>query len=124
MLVGNGHAKRRTGVPASEAAAFQNDSDQTPYKYLYGSVSTENLIQDRRGQFATNVAFQPRYASELFVESVLFCGNRAQSFNTLDGPVVVTYRRLSHQLIEGVPCFDLISVDRVEGNGEISQSHR
>lgn len=91
-------------------------SEQNPYSYIYGSVAKGNLIQDGRGRFATNVTFQPRYASEVFSESVLFCGNRATAFNGLDGPVVVTYKRIPHQMLRGVPCFDLVSVDRVDAD--------
>ena len=57
--------------------------------------------------------FQPRYASQLFTKSVLFCGNRVDAFQGADA-IVVTYRRIPHRMVEGVPCFDLVSVDRVE----------
>jgi hypothetical protein len=89
------------------------DDDQNPYAYLYGSVAKGDVIRDHRGQYATSVMFQPRYASRLFTKSVLFCGNRVDAFHGAD-TIVVTYRRVPHRMVEGVPCFDLVSVDRVE----------
>jgi hypothetical protein len=88
--------------------------DQNPYNYIYGSVVKGNLIRDDKGRYAINVTFQPRYASELFTENVLFCGNRADVFNGIEGPVVVTYKRVPHQLVQGVPCFDLVTVDQID----------
>jgi hypothetical protein len=89
------------------------DDDQNPYAYLYGSVAKGDVIRDHKGRYATSVMFQPRYASQLFTKSVLFCGNRVEAFHGAD-TVVVTYRRIPHRMVEGVPCFDLVSVDRVE----------
>jgi hypothetical protein len=95
------------------------DDDQNPYAYLYGSVAKGDVIRDHKGQYATSVMFQPRYASQLFTKSVLFCGNRVDAFHGAD-TIVVTYRRVPHRMVEGVPCFDLVSVDRVE-RGDLPQ---
>jgi hypothetical protein len=89
------------------------DDDQNAYAYLYGSVAKGDVIRDHKGHYATSVMFQPRYASQLFTKSVLFCGNRVDAFHGAD-TIVVTYRRIPHRMVEGVPCFDLVSVDRVE----------
>ncbi len=88
--------------------------DQFPLSYIYGSVVDKNLIRDARGKYATNITFQPRYASESFTQNVLFCGNLADRFNGVEGPVVVTYGRIAHKMVKAVPCFDLLNVDRVE----------
>jgi hypothetical protein len=85
-----------------------------PLSYVYGSIVEKSLIHDGRGKYATNITFQPRYASELFTKSVLFCGNHADAFDGIDGPVVVTFGRVAHKLVKDVPCFDLLNVDRVE----------
>ena len=108
-------ARRRPSVALSGA-----DDDQNPYTYLYGSVAKGNVIRDQKGHYATSVMFQPRYASELFTKSVLFCGNRVDAFRGAD-TIVVTYRRIPHRMVEGVPCFDLVSVDRVEPRGVPAQ---
>jgi hypothetical protein len=96
------------------------DQEQNPYAYLYGSVAKGDVIRDHKGQYATSVMFQPRYASQLFTKSVLFCGNRVDAFEGADA-IVVTYRRIPHRMVEGVPCFDLVSVDRVESRYVPSQ---
>lgn len=90
-----------------QAGWFEN-----PYSYLYGSVVSKGVIRGGKGQDATNVTFQPRYASDLATESVLFCGNRLDMFEDA-GPIVVTYERVAHKAVENVACFDLVSVDHV-----------
>ncbi len=95
--------------------------DQNPYSYIYGSIVKGNVIRDEKGRYAVNITFQPRYASQVFTENVLFCGNRADVFNGIEGPVVVTYKRVPHQLVQGVPCFDLVTVDQIEAKKEPPQ---
>jgi hypothetical protein len=95
-----------------------NTSSEFPLSYIYGSVVENNVIRDRKGGYATNIQFQPRYASEVFTENVLFCGNRAAVFAVTNGPIVVTYGRIAHKLVNKVPCFDLLSVDHVESKDE------
>jgi hypothetical protein len=115
-------------IPAGIVSAGRNTArhDQTsdavveapaPMNYLYGSVLQKNLIRDNKGKYGTNITFQPQYVSESMTESVLFCGDRADAFDSVDGPVVITYRRISHKMLRDVPCFDLVSVDRVEPGG-------
>jgi hypothetical protein len=108
---GNVVARSRPSVALSGA-----DDDQNPYAYLYGSVAKGDVIRDQKGQYATSVIFQPRYASVMFTKIVLFCGNRVDAFQAA-ATIVVTYRRIPHRMVEGVPCFDLVSVERVEPRG-------
>ena len=107
------HYNRRNGLPAS-------DYVQNPYSYVYGSIVERDLIRGDKGQYGTNIAFQPRYASEVFIERVLFCGDRADMFRNVQGPVVVTYRRLAHKMVRDVPCFELVTVERIESSQEQS----
>ena len=107
------HHDRRNALPAS-------DYKQNPYSYVYGSIVERDIIRGDKGQYGTNIAFQPRYASEVFIESVLFCGDRADMFRNVEGPVVVTYRRVAHKLVRNVPCFELVTVDRIESSQEQS----
>ena len=109
-LCASGDVVARSRQSAALAGA---DDDQNPYAYLYGSVAKGDVIRDQKGQYATSVMFQPRYASQLFTKSVLFCGNRVDAFHGADA-IVVTYRRIPHRMVKGVPCFDLVSVDRVQ----------
>ncbi len=117
ILPSNISAKRNLENPDAEKV-ISPKTDENPYNYLYGSVAETNLIRDRKGQYATNISFQPRYASALFIQNLLFCGNKSETFRSFSGPLVVTYKRLPHQLIQGVPCFDLIRVDRVASSPE------
>lgn len=103
---------RQNHTPTSVA----EDYDPTPVNYIYGLVLEKNLIRDNKGKFATNITFKPRYVSDLLTESVLFCGNRAEEFDQADGPIVVSYSRVAHSMIKDVPCFNLVSIDRVESS--------
>jgi hypothetical protein len=114
LVVGSLCASGDVGARSRQSMALAaRDEDQNPYAYLYGSFAKGDVIRDQKGQYATSVMFQPRYASQLFTKSVLFCGNRVDAFQGADA-IVVTYRRIPHRMVEGVPCFDLVSVDRVE----------
>ncbi len=113
VLIARENTQRTHSDPVSKTY------DPTPPNYLYGSVVEKNLIRDEKGKYATNITFQPRYVSELFTESVLFCGNRSDAFDGLEGPVVVTYGRVAHTMVRDVPCFDLVSVDRVQSSQQV-----
>jgi len=123
LIFPSGTSAKRQLENSNPATALPK-SDENPYNYLYGSVAETNLIRDRKGQYATNISFQPRYASAMFLETVLFCGNESETFRSFAGPLVVTYKRLPHQLIQGVPCFDLVRVDRVESGSERTAESR
>ena len=106
-------------VLISRLSEFQTPSfERNPYSYMYGMVSRGNVIRDDHGHYATNITFQPRYASGVFVETIFFCGNHSGVFNGVSGPIVVTYKREAHQMVRGVPCFDLVSVDRIQAADE------
>jgi hypothetical protein len=88
--------------------------DHNPNQYMYGSIAGGNVIGDNEDHLFTNVRFQPSHTFMLYNETILFCGNQADKFANMGGPIVVTYRSVSHQMYKGIACHDLISVDRVE----------
>lgn len=90
--------------------------------YLYGSVNCHGSacgIVERGKRLATNVTFNPAHAPFFLTESVLFCGNESKSFEGLSGPLVITYERVAHEMLDGIACHDLVSVDKVEAKKEI-----
>ena len=84
---------------------------QNPHVYLFGSVVA---VSDMGG--ATNVRFNPARTFAFFSESVLFCGDVVDQFNA-PGAIMVTYRRNPARLYQGVPCYELESVNKVQEKG-------
>lgn len=89
---------------------------ENPNLYMFASIHDAALIE--RGA-ATNVEFSPAHTSLFFTQTILFCGNRAVAITDnaggiLRGPLVITYRRAASRLVDGVPCHDLVSVDKIK----------
>lgn len=92
------------------------EENTNPYAYMFASIHDVAIIGR---EAATNIEFSPAHTSLLHNEWVLFCGNRVEAFTSdgnsiLRGPLVVTYRRKASRVVEGVPCYDLVSVDTVK----------
>jgi len=83
-----------------------------PYNYEYGKAVAASYVQDE-GHVGLNVRFQPSRTYTLFTETILFCGDVWEQFEN-SSLVIVTYERESHRLIKGIPCRELIAVDRLK----------
>jgi hypothetical protein len=92
-----------------------NDID--PNISLIGTIMSGDIIQDDDGREGTNIRVHPKYTYGLFDESVLFCGfegdRLSEDNKMLAGNRIFTYRRAASRLIRGVPCHQLIGVDKV-----------
>jgi hypothetical protein len=85
-----------------------------PYIYDFGNIQSGAVGQDTKtDKLLTVIQFQPFRTFELFTEQLAFCGNRAEDFKGMNGPIVVTYKRVSHELIGGVACHELIAVTKI-----------
>lgn len=93
-------------------------SDTNPNTYLYASIIDGAVIGNEKKEF-TVIRFQPAHTFELYDESVLFCGNRAEDFRSMMGPIVVTYTTVAHTAYQGVGCHDLIDVEKVASKGKV-----
>lgn len=90
-----------------------------PNVYLYGSLAcrTEDActVMQHGDKIVTNVRINPAHTYSLFDEGLTLCGNVGDAFDGIGaGPIVITYRRVSHQLVNGIACHDLLSVHKVE----------
>jgi len=83
-----------------------------PFTYLYGKALDGTVIVDREKVGGVSIKFQPSYTYTLFTETVLFCGDVADDFEGAS-LVIVTYERQSHRLVKGVPCHELVRVDKL-----------
>ena len=64
---------------------------------------------------ATNLRIQPSYTDLLNDVELLLCGDWAEQLQPLMGrPLVITYEREAHQMIQGIACHELVSVDEVK----------
>lgn len=84
-----------------------------PNLYLFGAAIDGSVLHSGR-KFATTVRFTPAYTFMLFSQSVLFCGDVSGRFK--NGPLVVTYKKIAHEMFEGMACYDLEGVDFIGGN--------
>ena len=87
---------------------------ENPYIYNFGAIVDGAVIVDpKTDRRATNLRFQPFATFELYTEQILLCGNRAEDLRNAAGPIVLTYKRVSHELIDGVACHELEAVTKV-----------
>jgi hypothetical protein len=85
-----------------------------PYIYNFGAIVDGAIIVDpKSNKRGTNIRFQPFATFELYTENILFCGNRADDFRTATGPIVLTYKRVAHEMIDGVACHELEAITKV-----------
>jgi hypothetical protein len=90
-----------------------------PYVYLYGRVIDGAILRgDKDDEFYTTIRIQPAGTPLLYDESILFCGNAADFFNSTAGPIVIVYERVAHHVFHGVACHDIRSVNEVVQRGK------
>lgn len=90
---------------------------ENPYTYMFGSAVAGNFVQDSKGKYHTNMRFQPYGTFSLYSESILFCGEVGDQFNSagFDIPLVITYKRVAHQSVQGIGCHELEHINKVVG---------
>ena len=84
---------------------------ENPYIYNFGAIIDGALIDHGR---ATSIRFQPYGTFELYNENILFCGNQARPLRTATGPIVLTYKRVAHETVDGIGCHELESIDHIQ----------
>lgn len=88
-------------------------SNDNPNIYMFGLPVDGVVVECSKSAVCTNVSFRPYSTDMLHTESVLFCGNEAESFKGKRGVLVVTYRRQGTSNYKGIACHDLVSVFEV-----------
>ena len=89
-----------------------------PNTYLFGVIVNQpenpnRVIMDGRRRLATILTFQPYNTFNLFTEAVTFCGNLTSAFAPVRGPIVVTYKTVAHEMVNGVACHEFVDVFKV-----------
>ena len=95
-------APRPNGLGVSET--YSN-----PNTYLLALPVDGQIFE---GRF-TNIRFKPYATSDLFDETVLFCGDVTEMFAGKTGTVIITYRTQASGKFQGVGCHTLIGVFEV-----------
>jgi hypothetical protein len=94
-------------------------SDINPVISLVGSEVDGQFLQASDGRMGTLVRIHPKATYALFDQSVLFCGDEADRLAEptgalLKGWYAFTYKRQAARLIDGIACYSLVSVDKLE----------
>lgn len=84
-----------------------------PNVYMFGVLTDGTIIGGDHDDIYTNVRFQPYATMGLYDESILLCGNEAESFKGKHGPLLMTYHRIASRAFKGIACHDLVSVFEV-----------
>lgn len=112
ILAATGHCA--TSAPRHDNSLGAVIVYENPYIYNFGAIVDGAVIVDSKtDKRATNLRFQPFATFELYTEQILLCGNRAEDLRNATGPIVLTYKRVSHEMIEGVACHELEAVTKV-----------
>ena len=105
LLVADVHCSTSTSSHNSLGALTYNDN---PNRYIEGAVIAESIHEDNKRVFTT-LRVQPTHTYGLFTEELTFCGDQAEMFNGVRGPVVITFSKTMHHTW----CYDLYSVHQV-----------
>ena len=84
---------------------------ENPFIYNVGAV----LEGRANGNSDLLLKFSPLGTYSEFSEYIQFCGFPHEMFEGKKNPVVLTYSRQAHRIIDGRGCHQLIRVDNMEG---------
>jgi hypothetical protein len=107
VLIATGHASTTRPRPNTLGVAQFYDN---PYAYLLALPVDGQVLE---GKY-TNIRFAPYAAPDLFVQSILFCGDVTPMFDGKTGVLAVTYRAQASRLYQGVACHEILSVFQVK----------
>lgn len=66
------------------------------------------------GKIAVNLRLQPYGTFELYTEQILLCGPPPDALTKpISGPVVLVYKKVSHQMVSGVACHEFENIFNV-----------
>lgn len=84
-----------------------------PNTYVLGRL-VDGAVMNENGRYATSLRIAPSFTAGLYTEDLLVCGNVADAFDGMTGPVVITYRTHASRKFKGVACHELVSVAKVQ----------
>ena len=88
--------------------------NRSPFVYLMGLPVRGTLLYDKgTDKWATSVTLSPSWATMLFEQTVLLCGDQTDSLGGLRGVLVITYRARAAVMFQGIACHSFISASEV-----------
>jgi hypothetical protein len=85
--------------------------------YIYEAVQTIAEVTEVDGNM--NLRIRPVGTYMLYDDIVLLCGLPVEKFTRITEPFLMTYERVSHHMVRGVACHDLLRVDSIVPNEKI-----
>jgi hypothetical protein len=108
ILSGLGHcATTHTSHNSLGTIAYQ----ENPYNYIVASAKDAKVVAEGK---ATSLRLQPMYTYALYDEQLLLCGDESDRLNGTSQPMVLTYERRAHRVVEGIACHELIGVNELK----------
>jgi hypothetical protein len=75
-----------------------------------GVIVDGSVVKSRKGRVAVNLHVQPYGTFELYTEQVLLCGEPTDALRHASGPIVLVYKRVATEMIDGVACHEFKDV--------------
>jgi hypothetical protein len=81
-----------------------------PFIYNMGIIVDGSVVKSSKGRVAVSLRVQPYGTFELYTEEVLLCGEPTDALRHASGPIVLVYKRVAHEMIDGVACHEFENV--------------
>ena len=85
--------------------------------YIYEAVQNIAEVTEIDGNM--NLRVKPVGTYMLYDDIILLCGRPVEKFTGITEPFLMTYERVSHHMVRGVACHELLRVDNIVPNERI-----
>jgi hypothetical protein len=113
LLMANAAHCSTTKPQANSLGVLQYNSNP----YIYEAVQTIAEVTEVDGNL--NLRVKPVGTYMLYDDILLLCGLPVEKFSGIAEPFLMTYERVSHHMVRGVACHDLLRVDGITPNERI-----
>jgi hypothetical protein len=114
LLANSAHCQPTTTKPQTNSLGVVQYSDNP---YIYEAVQTIAEVTDVDGNL--NLRVKPVGTYMLYEDIILLCGLPVEKFTGITEPFLMTYERVSHHMVRGVACHDLLRVDSIVPNERV-----
>ena len=100
----------RTSAPSRDNSLGAVIEYTNPLMYNMGVIVDGAVVKSNKGRVAVSLRVQPYGTFELYTEQVLLCGEPTDALRHASGPIVLVYKRVAHEMIDGVACHEFENV--------------
>ena len=108
LLANAAHCQPVTTKPQTNSLGVFQYNDNP---YIYEAVQTIAEVTEVDGNM--NLRVKPVGTYMLYDDIVLLCGLPIDKFSGVTEPFLMTYRRQSSHMVQGVACHELLRVDQI-----------